>query len=263
LATIWVTYAWDDNKHGDVDFIAQELERVGLTVKLDRWNISAGKRLWEQIAQFVEQPSESDAWLLIATVNSLASQPCKEEFAYALDRALGKRGDNFPVLALFPGSVDADLIPAAVRTRLYVSLTDRDWKERIKAAAEGRPHQSSRDIVEPYFLKVHLGQAGQKAFAIELRPRAGVWAPFVAGIPMAEKDTVDPSIMIGPADVPTAGGMLVNTGSEPSTDHTWWMMVAGNQATPTQSYYVWCKKLPSRLLFGVNGKAPQYVVSPA
>jgi len=262
MATVWITYAWDDNKNGDIDFIAQELERAGLTVKLDRWNIAAGKRLWEQIAHFIEQPTESDAWLLIATANSLASQPCKEEFAYALDRALGKRGSGFPVLALFPGSVDPAFIPAAVRTRLYVSLTDRDWKERIKAAAEGRPHQSSREVIEPFFLHVHSNQPGPKPLAIEVRPRAGVWAPFIAGVPMAEKDAVDPSIMIGPADVPTSGGMLVNTGDESSTDKAWWIMVAGNQASPTQSYYVWCQKLPSRLLFGVNGKAPQYVVSP-
>lgn len=26
MATIWMTYAWDDNQEQDVDFIAQELE---------------------------------------------------------------------------------------------------------------------------------------------------------------------------------------------------------------------------------------------
>ncbi len=57
--------------------------------------------------------------------------------------------------------------------------------------------------------------------------------------------------------------MLINTTSEPSKDGTWWVMVAGNQASPTQSYYMWCKQVPSRLLFGINGRAPQYVVSPA
>ena len=61
MATIWITYAWDDNKSGDIDFIAQELEQVGLNIKLDRWNIAAGKRLWDQIANFITSPNESDA----------------------------------------------------------------------------------------------------------------------------------------------------------------------------------------------------------
>ena len=101
MATVWITYAWADNEHRDVDFVAQELGRAGVTVKLDRWNLSAGKRLWEQIEAFICRPDQSDAWLLIATNNSLASEPCKEEFAYALDRALNSRGQEFPVIALF------------------------------------------------------------------------------------------------------------------------------------------------------------------
>ncbi len=101
MATIWLTYAWVDNKNGDIDFIAQELERTGLAVKLDRWNVSAGKRLWDQIAHFIEQPSESDAWLLVATADSLASEPCKEEFAYALDLRSEKGATHFRLLPSF------------------------------------------------------------------------------------------------------------------------------------------------------------------
>ena len=138
MATIWTTYAWADNQHGDVDFVAQELGKAGLQVKLDRWNLGAGKRLWDQIATFIGSKDQSDAWLLIATNNSLASEPCKEEFAYALHRALGSRGEAFPVIGLFLGPTDSALIPPAVATRLYVSITDPDWKERIVAAAEGR-----------------------------------------------------------------------------------------------------------------------------
>lgn len=77
---------------------------MGLNIKLDRWNIAAGKRLWDQIANFITSPNESDAWLLIATNNSLSSEPCKEEFAYALDRALNVRGQDFPVSAMFLAS---------------------------------------------------------------------------------------------------------------------------------------------------------------
>lgn len=142
-----------------------------------------------------------------------------------------------------------------------MSVTDPDWKERIVAAAEGRDHQVVRKSIDPFHLQVHENQPGNKRFAIEVRPRAGVWAPFLAAIPLSEKESVNPSIMIGPRSVPTSSGMLVNTGSEENTQHDLYIMVAGNQATPTQSYFVWCDQLPSNLIFGVNNGAPQYTVA--
>ena len=255
---VWLSYAWADNKEQDVDFLAQELDRTGLEVKLDRWNISAGSRLWEQIEKFISSADESDAWILVATQNSLASEPCREEFAYALERALTSRGTQFPIIALFLDQVDAALIPAGIRTRLHVSATDPDWKERIKAAVEGRQHVSNRHPVTPFYLKVH--QIGSR-FAIEVRPRAGVWAPFIAAVPLPEKDELEPSIMIGPRDLPTNSGMLMNFGDGPSQDNSKWLMSAGNQSTPTQSYYIWCNRLPSEIIFGVNSRSgEQYTV---
>jgi hypothetical protein len=261
MSKIWITYAWTDNQNRDVDYIAQELESVGATIKLDRWNISAGNRLWSQIENFICSSDESDAWILIATQNSLASEPCKEEFAYALDRALNNRGKNFPVIGLFLSNVDNTLIPASIRTRLYVSITDPDWKERIVASAEGRNHILIKEEILPYYLKIHNGQFGNRSYAVEVRPRAGVWAPFLAAILKSEKDVVNPHIMIGPRDVPTNSGMLVNCGEGESPDGHLWFMFAGNQATPTESYYMWCDKLPTTFIFGVNGREPQFNVT--
>lgn len=261
MATIWITYAWTDNQHNDVDFVAQELSRAGVSVKLDRWNLGAGQRLWEQIESFICEPGQSDAWLLVATNNSLSSEPCKEEFAYALDRALNSRGDAFPVIALFLTHTDPTLIPAGIRTRLHVSITDSDWKERIIAAAEGRAHAASRPDIDPFHLCIHRLQGRLRSIAIEVRPRAGVWAPFIAGIPLNEKDHVQPWIMIGPRNVPTDSGMLTNCGDGASQDQSMWLMSAGNQSTPTESYYIWCQQLPSKLIFGVNGGSPQHTVT--
>jgi hypothetical protein len=39
------------------------------------------------------------------------------------------------------------------------------------------------------------------------------------------------------------------------------VMYARNEATPTHSYYIHCRELPSRLAFGVNGRQPQFVVA--
>jgi hypothetical protein len=260
MATIWITYAWKDNENQDVDFVAQELKGAGLTVKLDRWNIGAGKRLWEQIEGFIKNPSENDAWVLIATTNSLESEPCKEEFAYALDRALSTRGAQYPVIGLFLGPVDNSLIPLGIKTRLYVSVSDLDWKERIVAAAEGRAPSVSAPTVSPFYLKVHKNPPGHKPLAIEVRPRAGVWAPLVAAIPFDEKDRVDPDIMVGPRDVPTNTGLLLGGVWESGGGGKVWGVSAGNQATPNDSFYIWCKELPSRLLLGVDGRSPQYRV---
>jgi len=261
--SIWLTYAWNDNVDGDVDFTAQELTRAGLEVKLDRWNLTAGKRLWEQIESFIQDTSKSDAWLLYATQASLGSQACKEEFAYALDRALDTRGGDFPVIALFPAPVDRNLIPAGIKTRLFVSLTNHDWKERIVAAVEKRQPSITRTQVEPYALTIHKldKQRDDKLYAIEVRPRGGTWAPFIACIPLNEKDHVSPTLGYGPAKRVPMTYILVATGEGTSDDGRWWVVYAGNEATPTQSYYIFCKKPPSLLIFGVKGGSPQYQVT--
>jgi hypothetical protein len=250
MANVWITYAWTDNQTGDVDFIAQELQRHGLTIKLDRWTLRAGMRLWEQIARFIQDPSESDAWLLIATQNSLGSEPCKEEYAYALDRALRVRGGNFPVIALFPASVDDDLIPAGIRTRLHVSLQDPEWYVRIKATAEGSPLPSAATEVPPFQLTVHQLPGEGAGYAIEVRPRAGTWSPFVAEIPSDEASGSGISLMHGPSGRLPRAGILVGTAEGTSADGAWRYVAAANEATPTQSYYIYCSVLPSKLKFG-------------
>lgn len=258
--SVWLTYAWDDNTSGDVDFAAQELQRAGLEVKLDRWNLTAGRRLWEQIEFFIQEPTESDGWLLYATQASLGSQNCREEYAYALDRALATRGGDFPIIALFPAPVDRGLLPSGIKTRLFVSLTEPDWKERIVAAVERRAPLTTQAQVEPYALTVHeLGEEHpHNRFAIEVRPRAGTWAPFIAAIPLHENDQVCLALGHGPCRRVPKYSVLFMTGEGVSLDGEWWTVHAQNEATPTQSYYVYCKRLPSRLLFGVNHGPPQF-----
>ncbi len=256
MANVWLTYSWEDNKNQDVDFVAQELEGVGVTVLLDRWNIKTGIRLWDQIAEHITNPGLTDAWILYATVNSLQSKPCKEEFDYALGRALKTRGKEFPVIALFPSSVDESLIPPAISIRLYVSLADQNWRERIKAAAEGREPVIQRAKILPYALTVHEPKTEKQKYKIEIRPRAGMWAPFIIAVPMSEKDAIKPSIYHGPKDnlAITSIMSIPLPGEFTSPDGDWWMMRANNEATPTQSYYLQCDALPSEVLFGVFRK---------
>jgi hypothetical protein len=258
MAIIWLTYAWEDNKDSDVDFIAQELGRTGLIVKLDRWNIQAGKRLWQQLENFISNPNKSDAWILYATQNSLGSEACKEEYSYALDRALHQRGSAFPIIGLFPSTVDSSLIPAGLRTRLYVSITDPDWKERIISVAEGRAPAIISTTVQPFTIDIHKNES---RYTIEVRPRAGTWSPFIAAIPITEKDRVNPNMLHGPRGKIPQVGVLFNTGTGTSNDGIWYFLFAQNEATPTQSYFINCNELPTKLVFGVMNGQPQYTVN--
>lgn len=260
---IWITYAWEDDEEQDVDYIAQELGNAGLEVKLDRWNIGAGKRLWEQIEYFIQDPSECDAWILFATPNSLSSEACKEEFSYALDRALNSRGAEFPIIGLFQSAVDRELIPAGIRTRLYVSTNDPNWKERIKAAAEGRDVDIKKTSLDPYVIKKHLAYDGK---IIEVRPRAGEWYPFVAGFPMEEKNVIgEPfEVIPGPPSTPPnpKGGFIHNylgKGGATNRNKKWWTLRPQESAKPSKSMYIVTLRFPSKLFFGaLNG--PNWII---
>jgi len=229
---------------------------------LDRWNIRAGVRLWEQIEQFIQEPSQCDAWMLYATQNSLGSEPCREEFAYALDRAMQARGKAFPVIGVFPSSVDNAMIPAAIRTRLYVSLKDPDWKERICAACEHRDSTIHRASIDPYQITIHPPESSRSdKWTIELRPRAGTWSPTFVAVPVADSENINPSIIRGPAGTVPTGGILHMTATGTSTDGDWWIMSAQDEATPTQSYFLLCTSMPSKIMFGVRDSQPQYLIS--
>jgi hypothetical protein len=49
------------------------------------------------------------------------------------------------------GPVEEDLIPAGIRKRLFTSITDPDWNERIVVAAQGRAHQATRPEIKPFY----------------------------------------------------------------------------------------------------------------
>jgi hypothetical protein len=259
LATVWLTYAWKDNEGGDVDFVAQELRKAGIEVNMDRWSLRAGERLWGQIAGFIQDEAQSDAWVLFATQRSLGSEACREEVAYALDRALGARGEAFPIIGLFNGPFDETLVPAAVRVRLCVSISEPGWEERIRAAAEGRDPVVQRPHLDPFEVRIHPPGADGK-IAIELRPRAGTWSPFAAAVPWREKDHLNPVLLHGPAGRLPQGGVLMMTGEGKSGDGQWWFKFAQNEATPTQSYYLLVNAVPSKIVFGVHNAQPQFSV---
>ena len=268
MATVWMTYAWDDNTTGDVDYVAQQLVSKGIEVKLDRWNIRAGERLWEQISKFIEDPAECDAWVFYATQGSLGSQPCREEYATALDRALNTRGTTFPIVAIFPGSVDKGLIPSGIRTRLYVSLKDSDWLERVVAAAEGRAPVIPSHKIAPFEASVYEAPAEvQGRYVVEIRPRAGVWNGVQLRLRLTEKEAAEPKIAVAPKGALPRGLVTTVNRMEGISDLDddgvrWWWITLGMEVTPTMSLFLVCQRMPRVIAFGPANSEDLFVVGP-
>ena len=251
MATAWLTYAWADNDDGDVNFVTQQLRSAGLKVLIDRQHIRAGIPLWDQIDSSISDRSLCDAWIIYATASAFASKSCREELAYALDRALKIRGEDFPLIGLFPSTVPHDLIPGPIRVRLYVSLTDPHWEERIIASCEGRDPRIDLEKLSPYQVTVHANAIRKgNGHSIEIRPRAGSWSRFLAAIPLGEQVFVNPSLFYGARGEVPRNSIIQMSCRGPDTNNDWWIMSADNEATPTMSYYLNCDNLPTEIVFG-------------
>ena len=169
---VWITYAWTDNAQGDFAYLVQELRSVGVEATYDRITIVPGQRLWDQIATRITH-DPIDGWAYLITPHSLDSEPCREELAYALDRALNTRGGVFPLIGLVHGVRTAD-VPPALKVRLCVSLASPNWKEDVKAGLERRPPTVPNAAQPQYAWQLHKGYRGvSTATAIEVRPRFG------------------------------------------------------------------------------------------
>lgn len=127
---LWLTYAWGNNEDNDIDFLIHKLEAAGLEVKYDRATLLAGRPLWDQLDDQIEWEN-IDAWAIYVTKQSLQSDPCREELSYALSLALRYGRMSFPLIGIFPETVDINLMPKAISTRLFVNLNDPNAIQQI------------------------------------------------------------------------------------------------------------------------------------
>jgi TIR domain len=172
MATVWITYAWADDEEGDFAYLVQELEAEGVEAKYDKVALIPGRDLWDQIGNHIANGS-IDGWAYLITPNSLASEACREELAYALGRALKTKGRDFSLIGLLHG-VRFEDIPPALRTRLCVSLASPNWKQQIKAGLEGQALQKASPPQTHYVWQVHQPYSGSAtSVAVEVRPRFG------------------------------------------------------------------------------------------
>ena len=169
---LWITYAWVDNEGGDFTFLVQELEAIRVHTQFDKISLVPGRRLWDQIATHITKGSVN-GWAYLITPSSLESEACREELAYALDRALNTKGDTFPLIGLLHG-VRIEDIPPALKVRLCVSLASPTWKEEIRAGLEGRPPNVKVEKKSKHVWAIHEKYNGNTNHTcIEVRPRFG------------------------------------------------------------------------------------------
>ncbi|MCO5962344.1 toll/interleukin-1 receptor domain-containing protein [Sinorhizobium meliloti] len=249
---LWLTYAWKDNEDDDVDYVVQELEKHGIEVVFDRVHLLAGGRLWDAIDKGISDP-HTGGWAIYSTRNSLQSEPCLEELAYALDRALQARGGDFPIIGIFPVPMPRDLIPSALATRLYVTLNDSDWARRIADGLRGVRPKIEKNVA-PVHSKIHRDAHG---VVLEFRPRDKQWSPGVACVPAAEKSLVAHIFVGAPGSPRHLGIPCVRVIS--SDDGQYAGLSSEAQVTNHQSLFVRVTGLPSRILVGDYGNQYPFV----
>lgn len=255
--TVFLTYAWEDNAEGDVDFIAQELRGAGLTVEMDKVSFTPGRRLWDQIGEKITS-SGTDAWGYVVTRASLQSEACREEYYLALNRALTERGQVFPLIALVQG-VPIGELPPSLKIRLAVHIGDADWIERVVAGVEGRAPRIPEAELSPIALKWHVGPDAKRY--LEVRPRLETIYDWRVRIPLDHADTITNSQVAPSGAIPTASMNLFTVDGRNSQ-----YRVVGSRGpigNGMSAYLTVEGAAPEHLIVGRNGGPEYRVVVPS
>ena len=252
---LWVTYAWADNEDNDIDYIVERLEGAGLAVRFDRRELISGQRIWDQIGALISDRSKVDAFAFIVTPNSLASEPCKEELAYAIQNVMDRREEKFPVIGLMH-RVQAQALPPVLKARLCVPLSAPNWIEQVVAGVNKQAPPYRPENLSPYNV---LTQKVQSGFLIQVTPRVEHLSPVIVCVDLDqhENGNVTDAYQAPAGSVPGSDGrhsivkQNLGDGTSQLPDAMpifFWQR--GNEATPSQSYWIKCRALPSRIWFG-------------
>ena len=253
-APLWITYAWADNDEGDFDYLVQEMGKSGVAAEYDKVALVPGRRLWDQIARKIgEEPLSG--WAYLITPSSLSSNACKEELAYALQRSLETKGEEFPLIGLLH-KVSISAVPLPLRVRLCVHLGSPDWIEEVKAAVAGSPPSRRIEDQSQYVVKIHNAYLGvPNNSAVEIRPRFGELNYWRIGFPVAGPHPV--AWGSGPANGGGISGIkyeaMVGIKGIKVDSVEMEFVAAGNTLSPsTSAYVVFTGGLPDSLFFGVS-----------
>lgn len=242
MAKLWMTYAWKDNEDEDVDHIIAEIRAKGIEVGYDRVQLLAGHLIWEQIAAAINS-DEVTAWAIYISENSLRSRPCREELAYALDRALSSKGDDFSLVGLFNGDFDRDLMPAPLAVRLGINLLNNDWADQLVTAIKGEKH-AQRSAPRPFGFKFHY-EASETT--LEIWPRTGAWSPFQLVVNIEDKDAIGFVMRGARGAVPMSSAI---SGLQKFDTPEYYVTQFDSRIDAVTSCFVNLKRIPKIVMFG-------------
>ena len=259
MKKLWLTYAWKDNEDKDIDFIVKELDKTDIELKFDRRNLIPGQRLWQQIAGYITDPNECEAWGIVLTKDSIKSERCIEELSYALERALSTKGEVFPIFALLHG-ISPNELPPALKIRLCIVLENNNWVKQVVAAVNKKsPGFTPQKNLSDFVLREHKTDNG---YCLEIRPRFDRISLFAIAVDYNEK--VSGNVTkgdFGPSGIIPNGHVAYNWVDSENTlaDGTrGWVWGASNEINSTNSMFLFYKKRPKRIWFGHQQKLILY-----
>lgn len=250
MPRIWLSYAWDDDAEGDFLYLVGELQDVGVEATYDKIAIIPGRDLWQQIGEQITEGT-IDGWGYVVTPQSLKSEACREELAYALSRALSTKGRDFPLIGLLHG-VPVREVPPALRIRWCVSLADPDWKDQVRAGLEGRPPELSIKPQTQYVWTVHEEYQGNPdLYAIEVRPRFGEVSNWRFVIPRGVSPLRWGHGPAGRGAILQVQTQVVRDGKGKANGEEITWFGAGDRLSPGSAYVVFAESIPRFVGFGL------------
>ncbi|MBT2675750.1 toll/interleukin-1 receptor domain-containing protein [Streptomyces sp. ISL-14] len=138
---VFFSYAYDDGEWPVA--LAENLERLGLRVWFDRWELAAGQRVATRLQDGLEK---ADALVAVVSPKWIASEWCQEELSSTL---MASTDGLQRVIPLLWG--DVATVPRFIASRLFVDFrtvaTPAQYKEKLRQlvrACEGWPTRSDR-----------------------------------------------------------------------------------------------------------------------
>jgi hypothetical protein len=235
MATVWITFATEDNVDGNIDYLAQEISQCGWKTRMHPMFPGEDDKIDRLMPAFLARPEQSDAWILYGSDKALEHGRAAR-IRVAMERALGARGE-FPAVGLFPGAPDTSL-----QLTHTVGMHDDDWRTQLGEALGCDLRERKGGVVPGYVATVNVVSGEDYRYVFECRPKMGRWTSFVFAVLPEEKARVAPKIL-GDADAEEGF----------SEDAQWYFQVSRRTGTPAESYSVLLRELPSRLAFGPEG----------
>jgi hypothetical protein len=260
MAEIWLTHDVEDNLGYAVDFAVTELERAGVVLRIDGRNLRTDP-LWQRAGASLLNPRKISAWCVYLSEATLSRADSLGQIVEAAAKVAEQRPGDLAIALVRPGSPGGRPIPPALASLPSIRMSEQYWAERLRAAVEKRRPEIPPPGIHPYALTLHQwGAEERQQQALEIRPIAGSWGPFVAGVPLREKDLVRPRLVHGPrGPVPADRPYQADDGT-PSDDGQWWLLKGAAPADRLNSYYLRHDRMPETILFGVDGGHATYAV---